>query len=339
MRLGQAFLGCRLLTRSHHREGRLPFRLLFLLAHLDRHGDGPDVAEGILELDVPLSPELVLQWEGWLRAGVQGLVPKFVDIFRVDVEVHRRRTRRGRGFRIAARKLVGHHDDRIADPDRGVHDGAVRHRRPVDLLRAERPFVELDRLRRSVDHQVRRHGPLPCGIGGARRRPRPGCAFRFRSRRRSLCSSSHWKTPRGAKRIRRLRMTHGTPERTSRPSQRPMRTSSTYAPRIRTWLRRTPSSTKPRDSYNRRARAFVAKTASSAFSKPWARILEWMRAQGFEKAELAVFATNARARRLYESLGFVEEGVRRSHVRIRGAYVDEVLMGIWLGREVRSGVP
>jgi len=69
------------------------------------------------------------------------------------------------------------------------------------------------------------------------------------------------------------------------------------------------------------------------------RILEWMRAQGFEKAELAVFATNARARRLYESLGFVEEGVRRSHVRIRGAYVDEVLMGLWLGREVRSGVP
>src|SRR5207247_9437332 len=68
------------------------------------------------------------------------------------------------------------------------------------------------------------------------------------------------------------------------------------------------------------------------------RILEWMRAQGFEKAELAVFATNARARRLYESLGFVEEGVRRSHVRIRGAYVDEVRMGLWLGSEVSCGV-
>ena len=62
------------------------------------------------------------------------------------------------------------------------------------------------------------------------------------------------------------------------------------------------------------------------------RILEWMRAQGLEKAELAVFATNVRARRLYESLGFVEEGVRRGHVRIRGAYVDEVLMGLWLKR-------
>ena len=61
------------------------------------------------------------------------------------------------------------------------------------------------------------------------------------------------------------------------------------------------------------------------------RVLGWMRARGFEKAELAVFASNLRARRLYESLGFVEEGVRRRHVRIRGEYVDEVLMGLWLG--------
>ncbi len=60
------------------------------------------------------------------------------------------------------------------------------------------------------------------------------------------------------------------------------------------------------------------------------RILEWMRARGFRKAELAVFATNGRARRLYESLGFQEEGVRRRHVRIRDEYDDEVLMGLWL---------
>lgn len=68
------------------------------------------------------------------------------------------------------------------------------------------------------------------------------------------------------------------------------------------------------------------------------RILEWMRDRGFEKAELAVFATNERARRLYESLGFVEEGTRRRHVRIRGAYVDEIWMGLWLGsRDRRAG--
>ncbi len=61
------------------------------------------------------------------------------------------------------------------------------------------------------------------------------------------------------------------------------------------------------------------------------RILEWMHARDFKKAELAVFASNARARRLYESLGFHEEGIRRRHVRIRDVYEDEVLMGLWLG--------
>jgi RimJ/RimL family protein N-acetyltransferase len=63
------------------------------------------------------------------------------------------------------------------------------------------------------------------------------------------------------------------------------------------------------------------------------RILEWMKARGFERAELAVFATNIRAQRLYESLGFQVEGVKKRHVRIRGSYVDEVLMGLWIGPE------
>ena len=69
------------------------------------------------------------------------------------------------------------------------------------------------------------------------------------------------------------------------------------------------------------------------------RVLEWMRARGFAKAELAVFATNVRARHLYESLGFVEEGIRRGHVHIRGEYVDEILMGLWLGPKGASGAP
>lgn len=63
------------------------------------------------------------------------------------------------------------------------------------------------------------------------------------------------------------------------------------------------------------------------------RVLEWMRSRGFLKAELAVFATNARAKHVYESLGFRVEGVRSRHQVIRGEYVDEVLMGLWLGSE------
>ena len=68
------------------------------------------------------------------------------------------------------------------------------------------------------------------------------------------------------------------------------------------------------------------------------RLLEWMRDRGFAKAELTVFATNERARRLYKSLGFVEEGVRRRHLRIRGEFVDDVLMGLCLMPEETSAV-
>jgi RimJ/RimL family protein N-acetyltransferase len=64
-----------------------------------------------------------------------------------------------------------------------------------------------------------------------------------------------------------------------------------------------------------------------------------MRVRGFAKAELAVFDTNHRARRLYASLGFVEEGARRWHIRIRGEDVDEILMGLWLGPEPRPRPP
>ena len=61
------------------------------------------------------------------------------------------------------------------------------------------------------------------------------------------------------------------------------------------------------------------------------RILEWMRARGFRKAELSVFATNERARRLYESAGFQVEGVLKRQFRIRGEFVDDIRMGKWLG--------
>ncbi len=61
------------------------------------------------------------------------------------------------------------------------------------------------------------------------------------------------------------------------------------------------------------------------------RVLEWMRARGFRKAVLSVFSTNVRARRLYDSLGFRVEGVRSRMYVIGGEYVDDVVMGLWLG--------
>ncbi len=61
------------------------------------------------------------------------------------------------------------------------------------------------------------------------------------------------------------------------------------------------------------------------------RCLEWMRDRQFKKACLQVFSTNARAIALYRKLGFAVEGVRPRQYRIRGEWVDDVLMGMWLG--------
>jgi ribosomal protein S18 acetylase RimI-like enzyme len=61
------------------------------------------------------------------------------------------------------------------------------------------------------------------------------------------------------------------------------------------------------------------------------RCFEWMRDRQFRKASLEVFSTNARAIALYKQLGFQIEGVRPRQYRIRGEWVDDVLMGKWLG--------
>jgi ribosomal protein S18 acetylase RimI-like enzyme len=52
------------------------------------------------------------------------------------------------------------------------------------------------------------------------------------------------------------------------------------------------------------------------------------KAQGAERIELEVFASNTRAITLYETLGFVREGVRRRARKLDGEYDDVVLMAL-----------
>jgi diamine N-acetyltransferase len=49
---------------------------------------------------------------------------------------------------------------------------------------------------------------------------------------------------------------------------------------------------------------------------------------GMNKIYLQVFTTNAKARYLYEKLGFKEEGVLRAHYFVNGAYHDMVSMSL-----------
>src|SRR6059036_3318298 len=172
------FLEAGVLALLEHRKRGLPLGLLLRVAHLHDHRNGPDVAERILEFPVPLAPELVLKRHRGLRARGNCLMPELVDVLRVDVQVEGRPTCRDGRLRIATRELVRHHDERVADLNHRMHQGAVRHPLAGDFLRAERLLVELDRLCGSVDHEVRRNGSHPawdgCGPSRARSLSR-GC--------------------------------------------------------------------------------------------------------------------------------------------------------------------
>jgi len=54
--------------------------------------------------------------------------------------------------------------------------------------------------------------------------------------------------------------------------------------------------------------------------------VEETRRQGARRLTLRVLSVNATARRLYEQVGFVVEGVLHEEFLINGAYVDDVLM-------------
>ena len=58
--------------------------------------------------------------------------------------------------------------------------------------------------------------------------------------------------------------------------------------------------------------------------------IEWARAVGLRKLTLGVFPSNTRAVALYRSMGFVEEGVLRSHLHVAGADQDHAVMGLLL---------
>jgi RimJ/RimL family protein N-acetyltransferase len=64
------------------------------------------------------------------------------------------------------------------------------------------------------------------------------------------------------------------------------------------------------------------------------RAIAWANEQGCHKVTLEVWPHNARARGLYESMGFVDEGYFRRHYRRNsGALWDVVAMGLVLDRE------
>jgi ribosomal protein S18 acetylase RimI-like enzyme len=60
--------------------------------------------------------------------------------------------------------------------------------------------------------------------------------------------------------------------------------------------------------------------------------IERSRRQNLRRLVLRVLSSNPGARRLYERHGFEVEGARREAFLLRGAYVDDLLMGLDLSR-------
>jgi L-amino acid N-acyltransferase YncA len=57
-------------------------------------------------------------------------------------------------------------------------------------------------------------------------------------------------------------------------------------------------------------------------------LIAWAPEAGVRRLELTVMVHNDRARQLYASLGFAEEGLRRASLRVDGRDVDEVAMAL-----------
>jgi hypothetical protein len=61
--------------------------------------------------------------------------------------------------------FIGQHDPRIADRHLGMTDAPIGHGQTQRFLGTERLLVELDRLRRPIDHQIRRDAVMLIGNG------------------------------------------------------------------------------------------------------------------------------------------------------------------------------
>jgi RimJ/RimL family protein N-acetyltransferase len=57
---------------------------------------------------------------------------------------------------------------------------------------------------------------------------------------------------------------------------------------------------------------------------------------GLERVELTVLCSNVRARRLYEAMGFQQEGVLHKYWKVRDQHEDCVLMALLRSRRVRK---
>ncbi|MEV0281819.1 GNAT family N-acetyltransferase [Streptomyces sp. NPDC050610] len=99
--------------------------------------------------------------------------------------------------------------------------------------------------------------------------------------------------------------------------------------RVAGYLRLVPATGLPSNAHVRQIRGLAVDEAARGRGVARALLREcaaWARRQAAVRLTLRVLGHNAPARRLYESEGFVVEGVLRGEFLLDGEYVDDVLM-------------
>ena len=112
-------------------------------------------AEGVLDGARAVTVELVLHGPNQLGTRGQRGLDGCVHVLDVDHHAHRGATEGPRSARTHLGVFVGQHDHRVADDDLGVTYLTSRARHPHLLGGAKDPLVEVQRLGRSVNDQIR----------------------------------------------------------------------------------------------------------------------------------------------------------------------------------------
>src|SRR4029078_468213 len=118
-------------------------------------GDAPAMAEWIVELPGTIAVELVLDRSYLRRPFRDCTVEDIIDVVDVDADCHRGASDCLRPAVPHVRELVGEHDQRVADLELGVAHLAAWPLHAHALPGAEDGCVEVDRIVRAIDREIR----------------------------------------------------------------------------------------------------------------------------------------------------------------------------------------
>src|ERR1700736_632429 len=111
--------------------------------------DRPMMTKWVFDLPVTIAPKHLVERHRDFRARAYRLLEGGIRVFDVEMDGDGRTFESFQAERAPVRVLIVNHQDRIADADAGVHYLAVRAQHPGQFDRAERLFVEFDRLGRA----------------------------------------------------------------------------------------------------------------------------------------------------------------------------------------------